>query len=358
MSRPVAPLCARMAFLRDADILVTGGTGFLGRHLLPQLLQAGCRVTCLVRPSSRADLLPAKVATVQADLVSGAGLAEALAGRDVVMHLAGLLFGLSWQEYLRANAAAASALAVAYSRLKNRGVAPRRFVLVSSLAAGGPSAQTPGVNETMPARPVSAYGWSKFMAEHILAAAVGEGLVCLRPPIIYGSGDKALLPVFRGAAKGIAVSPGAFREFALSAVHAQDAAQAVMLCCRPEARGVYYVTDGHEYTMTSFCQGMAKALGRPSLTVVRLPLPVMGCAAVLSSLWGSVCAALRSGRFGQSGQPGRAPEWNMDKFREARQAGWLCDACRIRTELGYTPEMNLEAGMAEAVEGYRREGLL
>ena len=54
----------------------------------------------------------------------------------------------------------------------------------------------------------------------------------------------------------------------------------------------------------------------------------------------------------------RPPAWNLDKYREARQAGWLCDNSRICAELGFVPRVNLEAGMTEAIEGYRREGWL
>ena len=69
-----------------------------------------------------------------------------------------------------------------------------------------------------------------------------------------------------------------------------------------------------------------------------------------SPLGGILLAAL--------GRKGRAPNWNLDKYREARQSGWSCDASRLREELGYAPALTLDQGMQEAVEGYRREGLL
>ena len=119
--------------LSGKRVLVTGGTGFVGRHLLPRLLESGARVTCLTRATSRTRHLPEDVAVARADLSTGQGLAEALAGQDVVIHMAALLFGLGWQDYLRANALAARVIVNALGRVEGGG--PARFVLVSSLAA-------------------------------------------------------------------------------------------------------------------------------------------------------------------------------------------------------------------------------
>ena len=354
--------------LAGKKVLLTGGTGFVGRHLLPQLLAAGAEVTCLTRAASRTGHLPAGVATVQADLTSGQGLQEALQGKDMVIHMAALLFGLGWQDYLRANALAARSMAASLAQLSAKGGLPDtfRFVLVSSLAATGPSGVAPGVDDATPPAPVSAYGWSKMLTEQVLGRALGQSLVTLRPPIIYGSGDKGLLPVFKGVLRlATAVSPGAGREFYVSAVHADDMAQAVLCVCRPEARGAYHLSDGEAYTMAEFCRTMGvamdKVMGQTSrkgraVRIVRMPLPVMACTAGLSTAFAVAADAVANRLLGHGLR--RAPAWNLDKYREARQAGWLCDNSRICSELGFAPRVNLEAGMTEAIEGYRREGWL
>lgn len=343
--------------LTGLRVLVTGGTGFLGRHLLPRLLAAGARTTCLVRPGSDISRLPDGVAVARGDCASGDGLDEALQGQDVCIHMAALLFGLGWQDYLRANGRAAAQLA----RAAAASPALKRLVLVSSLAAAGPAADmaaAPGASDApnLPCRPVSAYGWSKLLSEQILGRALGDRLVVLRSPIIYGSGDRGLLPVFRGVARGVAISPGLGRDFPVSVIHADDAAQGILLACRPKASGTYYLNDGALHDMASFCQAMGQALGSERVHVLRLPLGFMALTAALGSGFG--LAGARLARLFRLPAPRRAPNWNFDKYREARAVGWLCDSSRICRELGFAPRMDLKAGLAEAVAGYRREGWL
>ncbi|MDR2695942.1 MAG: NAD(P)-dependent oxidoreductase, partial [Deltaproteobacteria bacterium] len=218
-----------------------------------------------------------------------------------------------------------------------------RVVVVSSLAATGPCAQSPGVSDdTLPA-PVSAYGWSKYMAELAFAREFTRpaGLVVLRPPIIYGPGDRGLLPCFKAAKLGLIATPGG--TFPVSAVHVRDAVQGVLCCLKPEARGVYHINDGAEHSMASLGLAMAAALGRKAL-VLRMPRPVLAASAALADF----AAGL--------GLP--PASWNRDKYRESRAEGWLCSAARITSELGYTPSMPLREGMADAVAGYGKLGWL
>lgn len=328
--------------LTGKKILVTGAGGFLGSHLLPQLIQAGASVSAFLRPASQKRDLPPEVNPIYGDCGSPEDFAKAVANQDVVIHLASLLFGSNWQDYLRANTSYAENLAKAVMR------GPvGRVLYVSSLAAAGPCAIAPGKKETATPEPVSAYGWSKLFAERILQAALGSKLVILRPPIIYGSGDKGLLPLFKSCRMGIGVSSG---NFPVSMIHAKDAAKAIQLALQANASGLYHLGDGQVYNMDQICNAMAKAQGKNKVRVFHPPLPFMGFTAALSQASFNLASRIKKNM--------RAPGWNWDKYREARQPGWLADNSKITSELGFTPDLDLEAGMTEAVNGYRSRGWL
>lgn len=329
--------------VRNKRVLVTGGTGFVGSRVVPLLIRAGARVTLLCRQTSHTDNYPSSVQVLRTDLRKSQDFLPALCDCDIFIHMAALLFGLGWQDYLRANCGAAENLASMLRAAGDRG--PKKVILVSSLAAAGPCDSNEGRTENQPCEPVSAYGWSKVISENIFRAAVQDRLVILRPPIIYGSGDRGLLPVFRGLAKGVGAVPGLRRRFPVSVLHVDDMAQAVFLACADNAHGVYHLSDGDVWSMAEFYQAAADELGVKA-RIFHLPLWLMGATALASTAFASLLHS--------SIAPGcRAPNWNLDKYREASQCGWVASSRRIREELDFRPTRDLKSGMQEAIAGYK-----
>ena len=114
-------------------ILVTGGTGFIGSHLLEKLSALGEPARCLLRRQVRPRRLPAGIEAAYGDLTSGEGVAEAVRGADTVIHLAGVTKALAVRDYYAGNVRATETLVRA---LAGRAI---RLVHVSTLAAIGPS---------------------------------------------------------------------------------------------------------------------------------------------------------------------------------------------------------------------------
>ena len=154
------------------NALVTGATGFIGRRLVRNLTRRGDKVTCLIRSSSNtASLRTFPVQFVIGELGDPASLIRAVADKDYIFHLAGVIQAVHEQTFEAINTEGTRNLVSACLQ-SSPGI--KRFVFVSSIAAAGPNQTEKPVSESQEARPVSAYGRSKIAAERIVLEAGTE----------------------------------------------------------------------------------------------------------------------------------------------------------------------------------------
>src|SRR5881394_1831014 len=157
----------------------------------------------LVRRPDRPGLLPAGVEVIAGGLSDVGQYQGALAGCDVVLHVAGLVKALTLAEYRKANALGTEALA----RAAAEACPAARFVLDSSQAAAGPAREGRPITESDPPKPVSWYGLSKLEGEQALQRCYPSPWCIVRPSIVYGSGDPGLLELFTVIQAGWALLP-------------------------------------------------------------------------------------------------------------------------------------------------------
>ena len=325
-------------------VLVTGASGFFGSHVAEELARQGCDVRVLVRRTSRRDFLsgfPHEVAI--GDVADGGSLPAALAGVEAVVHAAGLIKARSAAEFDAVNARGTANLLAAIGQ-----AAPdlRRFVYVSSLAAHGPSEDGgPRPPEAEP-RPLTAYGRSKLAGEEAVRASPISGrAVIVRPSVIYGPRDPALLSFFQAVRWRVApLLMGGHNR--ISIVYATDAARAVALATTAEAAvagRAYFLDDGSVYSWRDLLSAVEAAVGRRALRI-SAPRWAFAAAAAASELFG---LALR-----------RAVVFNREKVLEMSQRYWVCSHEELKRDVGWQPEVGLEEGAGLTAEWYRANGWL
>src|ERR1035437_733074 len=218
-------------------ILVTGGTGFIGTHLLEKLAAKGETVRALVRRNGATHRfprsLPAGVETVYGDLATGAGLAEALRGAQTVIHLAGVTKAPSPQDYYPGSVRATQQLAHA---MAGRGM---RLVHVSSLAAMGPATPGAPLAEDAEPHPLTHYGKSKLDAERVVRQLAPDAVI-VRPPVVYGPRDTDVFQILKSISKGLVLEiSGGERWF--SAIYVKDLVEGLLAAAgAPRAAGRAY----------------------------------------------------------------------------------------------------------------------
>ena len=297
-------------------VAVTGATGFIGRHLVSYLRSRGDDVIEVGRPLHRAVI------------------AEAIAGAETVIHLAGVVSTSRDEEYVAVNVDATAAVAVATSE---RGA---RLVHISSLAAAGPAGPEAPRSEADPPAPMTAYGRSKLEGERAVAAISGLRWTVLRPGVVYGPGDRALLPLFVLASRGVLPNIGR-RSAAYTFVYISDVVRAIAAAADQGASGdVLFVGHPAPVTTRALLEGVRKAVGRNAI-IVRVPLSVLKLVALLGDAGG----ALR----------GKPLPMNSRRYAEVTTDGFVCRADRLRDRLGVIATVGLDEGLAEAAAWYRRE---
>lgn len=298
-------------------VAVTGATGFVGQALVEHLLRSGWRVRALVHRRGLEASGTAMLETVSGGLEDGAALERLLAGADALVHVAGRVRGRGARDFRPVNADGVERLA----RLALDRPRPPRFVLISSLAAREPG--------------LSHYAASKREGETRLAdLAAGSSMRCavLRPPAVYGPGDRELLPLFRTMARGIVPVPGPAGARA-SLLHVNDLAAAVGQLLESTAEGTYELHDGTPggYSWDDIAATVAAVTGRRRGR--RLPLP----GALLRGLAGLNLAAATLLRYQPMLTPG--------KVNELRHPDWVCDNSALTRATGWRPAITLRDGL-------------
>lgn len=299
-------------------VALTGVTGFIGGRVAQRLSHAGWRIRALVRPSANRRLLTnGRLEFLTGSLQDLDSLKRLVQGVYAIIHCAGAVRGLTQAQFDAVNSDGVAHLVDAAA---SQPAPLPRFLSLSSLAAREPH--------------LSHYAASKRKGEAVLIEqAKTMAWTALRPPAVYGPGDRELLPLLRWMSRGIGLLLGA-KEARVSLLYVDDLAAAVekWLNKVPCPQGVFELHDGHAggYTWpevaNTVSQVCAKHVRHIHLTAT--PLQIL---------------ALVSMAIGRLGGP--VPMLTLGKVREIRHYDWVCDNAALTAAIGWQPQITLAEGL-------------
>lgn len=319
-------------------VFLTGATGFIGKNLIPYLLERKCQLACLIRDPKRLPVeLRSMVTIIIGDLNHlGQEAIDQLSLSEMVVHLAGQPWGKTYQDFDQVNHEGTRHLIDA---VQTAGITPKRFVYMSTLSAGGPSNLGIPRTEEDSEEPMSWYGQTKLDGEKALANAPFPWTI-LRPPTVYGPWDQDVRRFFNltnwHLRPYLVGGP-----FELSLVHVNDVCQAIWLVLTKEnlPQSIYYLNDGHPiYQFNDVSDEIIKASGRWRVTI---PVP-WGLTWVMEKI---LTLGMKIGLV--------PPRLTADKLREIRRQAWTCSSDLITARLDFKPEFTLRKGIDQTMNWYQ-----
>jgi nucleoside-diphosphate-sugar epimerase len=331
-----------------STVVVTGGTGFIGSHLVEELVRRGNRVRCIVRPSSRVDGLKSLsgVELARAEFHNKSDLERIIDGADAVYHVAGLIRALRSREFYDVNELGTARIAAACAS-QNR---PPRLVIVSSIAAAGPCPRGQIRLESDPPAPRSHYGRSKLAAEQAAAKFAGQvPITIIRPGIVFGPRDTGFVQIVQAIRNlNMHLSPGICPP-ALSYIHVSDLIELLLAAANrgrtvpahavngsKVGEGCYFAVAPEYPTYSELGCILRKMIGCPSAPVIPVIAPVAFAIGGISELVGRL--------------KGRPSELCLDKIRDALVTSWACSGESARREFGFAPARPLVDRLQETID--------
>lgn len=303
-------------------VFLTGSSGFVGRSLAHRLLGSGHSVTAAVRSSSNTSLIPPECNVRVVDLSSPDSIKPHLTGVEVIYHVAGAVKARTSEDFDRINAGTTAALV----RAAEQACPDSLFILTSSQAASGPCGTGP----------ITPYGRSKVLAEQAVTGM--KRYIVVRPPAVFGPGDKATQSLFDWARRGITVStgkdPGGFCMISVT-----DLADFMTLLPQSsQAEGKTLQPSYPELVTWKRFHSALEAACRRRILRLRVPGFLVHTAGYMAEIAATFTGA--------------CPMVTREKARELTAPSWVMMQHEVEELTGWTPSMSPEETLAEAVRKF------
>lgn len=315
---------------------ITGGTGFIGSHLIDYYLtnQKELEIFALVRdPNNLKWLAGRDIHFLEGNLFSLPSLPSDI---DYVFHLAGLTLASDLAAYYTVNQQGTASL---FQELQAQKISPQKIVCLSTLAAAGPSLDCEPVKESSTPHPITPYGESKLMGEaEALKFKDIYPIAILRATAVFGPRDRDFLPYFRFIKKGI-LPTLRHQNRLLSLCYVKDLCKAIHLVIQTELQSgeIFNIADPNPYSWDELGQTAGEIMGK-SLRKLRIPLVSLSVYARISELLGLLA---------------KKPSLiNRYRVRDMKERCWIADVKKAEEKLFFRPDYSMKDAVHETIEWY------
>ncbi len=308
------------------SVALTGGSGFLGTAILQQLLEAGIHVKALQHYTKLPE--HKNLTIITGNLSNLGALKQLVKDTQCVIHCGGAVSAKNVKDFFKINTEGTANL-VRVSEEENI----TRFLYISSMAAREPK--------------ISPYAESKRAGEEVIQSSSLQGWDIIRPPAIYGPGDKQVLPLLSLLQYRIGVLPGG-RQAKFSTIYVRDLANAI--CCwlysRQTKGKLYEIDDGSKngYTWQNLLDNAAETMNIKPYYIVP-PLFLMKAAGYTLKIVSAIT--------------GKTLFLTLEKLRELSHPDWVrCDKGLIEEDINWVARTDFKTGIKKTIDWYQKKGLL
>ena len=292
------------------EVALTGATGFIGSHILNELLANDYRVRILARNASNSKINHPNVEVIIGDLHQQPSLNTLTSNVDFIIHCAGRVRSANPEPFIHDNVTGTKNILSSVSQTNNC-----KVIMISSLSAREPS--------------ISDYASSKLASESALKQSNLKQWTIIRPPAVYGPGDTELKPVFDWMKRGVLWVPGsAMQQFSL--LHVDDLSSLVLsqLNLTTQSRNTIEPNDGNQYSWQKI-QQISERFFHRKIRMIRIPDAVLSLAAYSNVLFSRIL--------------NYSPMLTPGKVRELLHDNWISEGTPCINH--WTPKVDLKIGL-------------
>ncbi len=325
-------------------VLVTGANGFIGSHLVRELLNRGYEVNCLVRYTSDISSLQGlPVKLFIGDVRDPETLAAPMKDVAYVYHLAAKLMVTSREAFEQTNTQGTINMLEATEKYAKSTI--KRFLFVSSQAAAGPGKDPTPLDETTEPEPISWYGSSKKQAEEAVRAFADPAslpVTIVRPASVYGEREKDISQTYPLVEARLQPKLGLKKKYMVM-VYVGDLVRGIVAAAESDKalNETYFLNHPEVLTAKGVIQTIAKAMGKPWGLMFPVPIFIIRLMAPFAEL---IYHFTRN-----------RPQMTRDKAREVAQRFWVADPSKAKSDLGWEAQYDLMKGTQVTIQYFREE---